>query len=115
MPLLPPHRFFSACNNLENFLLRTFKICMWVTLETLKCQNIGHQNKNAFIYNFILVYFQGFGQERIACYSVLRHDAVSLGMLYLVVVFTGCQIQSFCSPITVIAFHCQSDLIFLTQ
>ena len=26
-------------------------------------QNIGHQNINAFIYNFILVSFQGFRQE----------------------------------------------------
>ena len=63
MPPLPPHRFVSACNNLENILLRTFKFGVWVTYESLKGQNIGHQNINAFIHNFILVSFQGFGQE----------------------------------------------------
>ena len=40
-------------------------------------------------------------------------DAVSLGMLHLarVVVFMGCQIQSFCSTDTFIAFHCLSLLL----
>ena len=63
MPPSPPHRFVSACNNLENILLRTLKFGMWVTEETLKGQNIGHQNINAFIYNFILFSLKGFGQE----------------------------------------------------
>ena len=57
---MPPsllHRFVSACNNLENILLRTFKFGMCVTQVTLKDQNIGQQNINAFIYNFILVSF----------------------------------------------------------
>ena len=48
------------------------------------------------------------GKNHIACYSVLRYDAV--GALSLVVVFTGCQIQSFCGPITFIAY-CPSHLI----
>ena len=39
-------------------------------------------------------------------------DAASLDMLCLarMVVFMGCQILSFCSPITLIPFHCPSLL-----
>ena len=55
-------------------------------IKTLKGQNIGHQNINA----LFLFLSKALGKNHIACYSVLHHDVVSLGMLCLLVVFMGC-------------------------
>ena len=74
----------------------------------------------------VLFLSKALGKNHIACYLVLHGavlhycrgvmvtDAVSLGMLCLVV-FKEFQIQPFWSPITLIAFHCPSLLICLTQ
>ena len=98
-----------------NILLRTFKFGKSSKYRSSKYKCIYIQLYSCFFRqlwakSILLVIHFYIHSASIFCKEEMVIDSVSLGMLCLVV-FMGCQIQSFCSPITLIALHCPNLLI----